>query len=170
MPAENTPRSSIPYLFWTLSFPILAAILLLYYYPQNTTTTFNMATNGTKSEILNVLRTPLSIHSTKPMTGFHRDGYCRTSPSDNGHHAVAGILTNEFLDFSAQRGNNLKAAGLEEGCRWCLCTSRWKEAFDAWKKGEVGERAVPKVVLKATEGSVAERVSMEDLKRFEAKE
>ena len=44
-----------------------------------------------------------------------------------------GVLTKEFLDFSASRGNNLRSIGLEPGCKWCLCTARWKEAVDAAK-------------------------------------
>lgn len=66
-----------------------------------------------------------------PMTGFYRDGYCRVGPEDRGNHAVAGLLTKEFLDFSASRGNNLRQIGLEPGCKWCLCTARWKEAMEA---------------------------------------
>ena len=44
-----------------------------------------------------------------------------------------GVLTKEFLDFSASRGNNLRSIGLEPGCKWCLCTARWKEAMEAAK-------------------------------------
>ena len=76
------------------------------------------------------------------MTGFYRDGYCRVGPEDPGNHSVAGLLTDEFLDFTASRGNNLRAAGLTAGCKWCLCASRWKEAMDA-AKGE-GDPVVPK--------------------------
>lgn len=67
------------------------------------------------------------------MTGFYRDGYCRVGPEDTGNHAVAGLLTKEFLDFTASRGNNLRSIGLEPGCKWCLCTARWKEAMEAAK-------------------------------------
>lgn len=53
-----------------------------------------------------------------------------------------GVLTREFLDFSASRGNNLRTIGLEPGCKWCLCTARWKEAADA-RKGD-DDPVVPK--------------------------
>lgn len=53
-----------------------------------------------------------------------------------------GLLTREFLDFSASRGNNLRSIGLEPGCKWCLCTARWKEAADA-RKGD-DDPVVPK--------------------------
>lgn len=79
------------------------------------------------------------------MTGFYRDGYCRVGSEDGGNHAVAGMLTKEFLDFSASRGNNLRSIGLEPGCKWCLCTARWKEAMEAAKSES--DPVVPKYVL-----------------------
>ena len=87
-----------------------------------------------------------------------------------GNHAVAGVLTKEFLDFSASRGNNLKAAGLEPGCKWCLCTARWKEAVDAFAKGEVKDaNVVPKVFLHATdESALSNGVTIEVLKKYAA--
>jgi uncharacterized protein (DUF2237 family) len=75
-----------------------------------------------------------------------------------------GIVTNEFLDFSAARGNDLRQAGLTDGCRWCLCVNRWKEAFDA-RTGD-DDKKVPKIVLKATNERALEGVKMEDLKKF----
>lgn len=53
-----------------------------------------------------------------------------STPLANLH---TGVLTKEFLDFSASRGNNLRSIGLEPGCKWCLCTARWKEAMEAAK-------------------------------------
>ena len=54
-----------------------------------------------------------------------------------------GVLTKEFLDFSASRGNNLRQVpGLDAGCKWCLCTARWKEAMDAAKSAD--DPVVPK--------------------------
>lgn len=57
-------------------------------------------------------------------------------------HKSTGVVTNEFLDFSASRGNDLRSIGLTGGCKWCLCTNRWKEAFDA-RKGD-DDPIVPK--------------------------
>lgn len=103
------------------------------------------------------------------MTGYKRDGYCRTGPDDPGNHAVAAVVTDEFLDFSASRGNDLwKQVGIKDGTKWCLCTSRWKEALTAMTKGEIGENAVPKVFLHATDKSALDSVSYSDLKRFAA--
>ena len=101
------------------------------------------------------------------MTGFYRDGYCRVGAEDGGNHAVAGLLTKEFLDFSAARGNNLRSVGLEPGCKWCLCTARWKEAMAAAKDDK--DPVVPRVFLHATdESALGNGVSMADLKRFAA--
>lgn len=112
-----------------------------------------------------VFRQPLKHFSSFPATGFFRDGYCRTTlPNgaavDPGNHAVAGIVTDEFLDFSASRGNDLRSAGLSGGCKWCLCTARWLEAYQAYRAGRVSVLGVPRVDLDATEDSA---LSMVDL-------
>lgn len=115
-----------------------------------------------------VFRQPLKLFSTTPLTGFHRDGYCRTSPLDRGNHAIAGIVTDEFLDFSAAQGNDLRngGAGITAGCKWCLCTGRWLEAFRAYEAGRVGREAVPRVDLEATEVSALRGVEIGTLRRF----
>lgn len=94
------------------------------------------------------------------MTGFYRDGYCRTGPGDTGLHTVCARMTEEFLEFSYLRGNDLVTpqpgfAGLKEGDHWCLCVSRWKEALDAG--------VAPPVDLAATHSSALEFVSLEEL-------
>ncbi|MCJ1260550.1 hypothetical protein MMC22_000412 [Lobaria immixta] len=114
-----------------------------------------------------VFKKPLGLFSQSPMTGFYRDGYCRVGPEDGGNHAVAGVLTREFLDFSASRGNNLRSIGLEPGCKWCLCTARWKEAADARKSDD--DPVVPKVFLHATDESALKNgISMDLLRKFSA--
>ncbi|MCJ1297296.1 hypothetical protein MMC08_000082 [Hypocenomyce scalaris] len=78
-----------------------------------------------------------------------------------------GLVTNEFLDFSASRGNDLRSIGLTGGCKWCLCTNRWKEALNA-RKGD-DDPVVPKVFLHATdESALSNGISMDDLKKFAA--
>lgn len=76
------------------------------------------------------------------MTGYLRNGYCEVPASDAGNHSVAAEVSDEFLKFSAERGNDLRQIGLKGGCKWCLCVSRWKEAFDA--RGKEGDKIVPK--------------------------
>ena len=63
----------------------------------------------------------------------------------NGSIPAIGVLSKEFLDFSASRGNNLRSIGLEPGCKWCLCTARWKEAMEAAKGAD--DPVVPKFVF-----------------------
>ncbi|KAL0264325.1 hypothetical protein SLS55_000273 [Diplodia seriata] len=89
-----------------------------------------------------VFKKPLALHSTKPMTGFLRNGYCEVPAGDFGNHSVAAEVTDEFLEFSASRGNDLRTVGLAGGCKWCLCASRWKEALDARKNDQ--DPVVPK--------------------------
>ncbi|KAI2603749.1 hypothetical protein GGR54DRAFT_644489 [Hypoxylon sp. NC1633] len=102
------------------------------------------------------------------MTGFYRDGYCRTGGGgiDPGNHAVAGVVTDEFLDFSASRGNDLRAVGLKGGCKWCLCTARWREAYQAYRAGKVTNLGVPRVDLDATEDSALRTVDLEIFRQF----
>lgn len=82
--------------------------------------------SNTMSKSLNVFKQPLALHSTQPMTGFLRNGYCEVPASDFGNHAVAAEVTDEFLDFSAKQGNDLRPIpGMKGGCKWCLCVSRY---------------------------------------------
>jgi len=127
---------------------------------------FRMANNRPSMENLNVLNKPLALFSRQPLTGFYRDGYCRVGPDDQGKHAIAAVVTDRFLDFSASRGNDLRSIGLTEGCKWCLCVSRWREALQAAKSPD--DPVVPKVFLHATDKKALEGVSLEDLKKFAA--
>jgi uncharacterized protein (DUF2237 family) len=111
----------------------------------------------------NVLGTDLQTCSTDPMTGFYRDGCCNTGGSDAGLHVVCAVMTDEFLRFSRARGNDLitpnaafQFPGLRAGDRWCLCASRWKEAFDAGQ--------APPVVLEATHVSALEFATLKELR------
>ncbi|KAI5450111.1 hypothetical protein NCC49_003738 [Naganishia albida] len=126
-------------------------------------------------EDLNVLQQPLEKHGSTPVTGFFRDNYCRPSSADPAAHTLAGIVTKEFLEYSKAQGNDLMTprpgfAGLTEGCRWCLCVSRWKEALLASRTHQQGERIVPKVNLKGTSmtalGEGKGKVTLDELKRF----
>ena len=117
---------------------------------------------------LPVMTGPLLQFSRDPPTGFFRDGYCRTGPEDTGNHAIAATVSDEFLDFSAKNGNNLRDVGVKGGMKWCLCTTRWKEAMQAAQKGVLAESAVPKVHLHATDESALKMLSLSDLKKYKA--
>ena len=110
----------------------------------------------------NVLGTDLKCCGTKPMTGYFRDGFCRTDQSDQGRHVVACIVDERFLDYSRSVGNDLSSPnslynfpGLKPGDRWCVCALRWKEAFE--------NGFAPEVVLEATHEKSLEYIPLEDL-------
>ena len=112
----------------------------------------------------NVFGGRLESCSTKPMTGFFRNGCCDTGPEDAGSHTVCVVATEAFLAFSKSRGNDLSTPlpefgfpGLKEGDRWCLCAPRWQEAFAAGN--------APRVVLRATHEGALEFCDLADLKR-----
>lgn len=119
--------------------------------------------NGHYPKPKNVLGTELKVCCTDPMTGFYRDGYCRTGPEDTGRHTVCIRATDDFLAFSKAAGNDLSTPrpeyafpGLVVGDQWCLVALRWKQALDAGM--------APKVILEATHESVLEIVSLEELR------
>ena len=122
---------------------------------------------ATKTTVLNVLGEPLENCSCNPMTGYLRDGFCNTTPDDFGTHVVCAILTDDFLQYSASKGNDLMTPipqwnfpGLKAGDKWCLCVSRWKQAEKA--------NCAPLVDLKATNAVALKHVTLELLKQYAA--
>ena len=110
----------------------------------------------------NVLGGSLACCCTAPSTGYWRDGYCRTGPQDVGSHTMCAVVTAEFLAFSRARGNDLitprpafNFPGLVPGDRWCLCVSRWREAFDAG--------VAPAVILEACHARALDVVTLDML-------
>ena len=110
---------------------------------------------------LNVLGQTLQACSTDPMTGWFRDGCCRTDDNDHGRHVVCAVMTDEFLVFSRLKGNDLSTPapqygfpGLKAGDRWCLCASRWAQALKAG--------CAPQVVWEATEMKALAYATLED--------
>ena len=117
----------------------------------------------TETQERNVLGGPLATCSLSPRTGFFRDGCCKTGPEDLGAHVVCALMTSQFLEFSAARGNDLSTPrpelefpGLKPGDRWCLCALRWKEALDAG--------VAPPVVLEATHERALEVIPLDELR------
>tara|TARA_B100001109_G_C18772249_1_gene431333 strand:+ start:531 stop:905 length:375 start_codon:yes stop_codon:yes gene_type:complete len=111
----------------------------------------------------NVLGEPLEICGEKPLTGYFRDGSCRTDKNDYGSHTVCAFVTEEFLEFSKSRGNDLKTPrpdlnfqGLKEGDSWCLCANRWLEAYQ--------NGAAPKIKLRSTNIKALDIISLDILK------
>ncbi len=119
------------------------------------------------TEATNVVGGKLETCCTSPMTGYYRDGQCNTGGGDFGAHTVCAQLTEEFLQFTKSKGNDLSTPvpefnfpGLKPGDCWCLCASRWKEAMDAG--------VAPPVVLAATHALTLEYVSLDELKQHAA--
>ena len=118
-----------------------------------------------KHASMNVLGGALAECSTKPMTGFYRNGCCDTGPEDRGVHTVCAIMTAEFLALSKYLGNDLSTSrpefgfvGLKPGDRWCLCAARFLQAHE--------EGAAPKVRLSATHHRTLEIVPLDVLQRY----
>ena len=117
----------------------------------------------------NILGGPLLPCGIDPLTGFMRDGYCRMGPDDRGVHTVCTVMTEEFLKFSKEAGNDLSTPhpehhfpGLVPGDRWCLCAARWQEAFEAG--------FAPPVILEATHLATLEFVDREVLQSLQFKD
>ncbi|MBL4654641.1 MAG: DUF2237 domain-containing protein [Bacteroidia bacterium] len=110
----------------------------------------------------NVFGEVLITCSSEPLTGYFRDGCCKTDESDLGVHTVCIVATEEFLEFSKAAGNDLSTPrpeysfpGVKPGDHWCLCAARFKEAYD--------NNCAPKVVLEATNEKTLDIVDMDSL-------
>ena len=117
-------------------------------------------------EVKNVLGTDLQPCNCSPMTGWYRDGSCKTDSADFGMHTICAVMTESFLTYSKAQGNDLSTPmpqydfpGLKEGDHWCLCLPRWKEAYD--------DGMAPMINLEATEASTLKFVDLETLKQFD---
>jgi uncharacterized protein (DUF2237 family) len=113
----------------------------------------------------NVLGGPLESCSTDPLTGFYRDGFCRTGPDDLGSHTICAVVSAEFLEYQQSIGNDLSTfvpehlfPGLTPGDRWCVTTRAWMRAHEA------GVAAF--VVLAATDERTLELVPLKLLKEY----
>jgi uncharacterized protein (DUF2237 family) len=116
---------------------------------------------------VNVLDEPLQTCGENPVTGFFRDGKCNTCNEDVGSHTVCIEATQEFLEYSRFKGNDLSTpipefgfAGLKAGDTWCLCAARWLEAYK--------DNMAPRVHLLRTHKRALEVVPFELLKEFAA--
>lgn len=122
--------------------------------------------NGHRPKPKNVLGGELKVCCTSPLTGFYRDGFCKTGADDRGSHTICVRVTTEFLAFSKSSGNDLSTPrpefqfpGLVDGDKWCLVAMRWQEALEA--------DAAPDVILEATHEAALQYVSLEDLRKYQ---
>ena len=114
---------------------------------------------------LNVLGTELELCCLDPLTGFLRDGNCSTGPQDPGSHTVCVQADETFLEFSRSAGNDLSTPapeygfpGLKPGDKWCVCASRWLQAYEAG--------CPPSVFLRATHERALEVIDLSILKKY----
>ena len=116
---------------------------------------------------LNVLGTPLKHCSFSPLTGWYRDGCCNTDDNDHGSHTICAIVTETFLLYLQDCGNDLITPapqhgfkGLKPGQQWCVCAASW---YDAYKKGQACE-----VQLESTHAKALKIVPLEALMQHAA--
>ena len=114
---------------------------------------------------LNVLGTELELCCLDPMTGFNRDGFCSTGSRDVGSHTVCARVTEAFLEYSRSAVNDLSTPmpdygfpGLKPGDKWCLCASRWLQAYQAG--------CAPSVYMRATHERALQVIDLKLLKKF----
>ena len=116
---------------------------------------------------VNVLGGELKPCGNNPVTGFFRDGFCNTCTEDLGSHTVCVEVSNDFLNYSKEVGNDLSTPiqlarfpGLIQGDRWCLCAGRWLEAYK--------EGTAPKIFLENTHIDAMKIIPRELLEEFAA--
>lgn len=114
----------------------------------------------------NVFGEPLVPCSFEPITGWFRDGCCKADQHDVGSHLVCAVLTEEFLSYSKSQGNDLTTPqpargfpGLVPNDQWCLCATRWQQAYVAG--------VAPALILESTNSLVLNLIPMDVLKRFD---
>ena len=112
----------------------------------------------------NVLERKLEDCSSEPLTGFYRDGCCRTGPQDIGSHTICAVVTSEFLEHQRSIGNDLSTPvpqfgfpGLVPGDRWCVTAANWLRAHQ--------DGAAAYVVLASTHERALEIVPLDVLEQ-----
>ncbi|RJX44100.1 DUF2237 domain-containing protein [Halonotius aquaticus] len=115
----------------------------------------------------NVLGGELQPCSDSHETGFLRDNHCRHLGRDPGRHEICAVMTQDFLEYSREQGNDLITPqpeldfpGLHPGDRWCVCLPRWIEAREAGN--------APPVVLEATSEGVLDELTVDELREYAA--
>ncbi len=85
----------------------------------------------------NVLGGRLESCGVDPVTGFYRDGCCRSGSEDLGSHTICAVVTQQFLEHQLRIGNDLvtpmpqyRFPGLAPGDRWCVTAVNWLRAHE----------------------------------------
>ncbi len=113
----------------------------------------------------NVWGEELEPCNTDPVTGWIRDGSCRTDDRDRGSHTICAVVTHEFLEHQRSIGNDLttpmpqyRFPGLRPGDRWCVTAPNWLRAH--------ADGAAAPVVLASTNERVLDVVPRDVLERY----
>ncbi|MFO7699785.1 MAG: DUF2237 domain-containing protein [Acidimicrobiia bacterium] len=113
----------------------------------------------------NVVGGELQACGVDPVTGWFRDGSCRTNETDRGSHTICAVMTAEFLEHQRSIGNDLSTPmpqfrfpGLAPGDRWCVTAPNWLQAH---RDGT----AAP-VVLASTNAAVLDVVELDILRAY----
>ncbi len=100
-----------------------------------------------------------------PVTGWFRDGSCRTNDADVGSHTICALMSHEFLEHQRSIGNDLmtpmpqyRFPGLRPGDRWCVTAPNWLRAH--------ADGVAAPVVLAATHERALEVVPLNVLERY----
>ena len=112
----------------------------------------------------NILGEELEVCSTDPVTGWYRDGCCNTDENDNGTHTVCAKVTDDFLIWLKDNGNDLitprpeyNFEGLKNRDSWCVCASWYAKAVKA------GHPC--KVYIRSTNIKTLEHIDLPTLKK-----
>ena len=113
----------------------------------------------------NVYGEAIEVCCEETMTGYLRNGLCETSDDDVGSHTVCARVTNEFLEYSREKGNDLitprpelNFPGLKEGDKWCVCSMRWLEALN--------DDVAPPILIRSTNILALEIIDIDLLKKY----
>ena len=113
----------------------------------------------------NVFGEDIEICSKETMTGYLRNGSCETLNDDVGSHTVCARVTDEFLRYSREKGNDLITPrpeldfpGLKEGDKWCVCAMRWLEALN--------DDVAPPILIRSTNILALEIIDIDLLKKY----
>ena len=113
----------------------------------------------------NVLGEILEECSIDPLTGWYRDGCCNTDENDHGLHTVCVKVTDEFLKWCKEDGNDLITPhpefgfpGLKNGDCWCVCASSYARAVESGQACSI--------YLQKTHEKTLKLISIETMKKF----
>ena len=113
----------------------------------------------------NVFGQKLEPCSSNPVTGWYRDGCCNTDKTDLGVHTVCAKVTNEFLEWCKNAGNDLITPhtefgfpGLKDGDSWCVCAETYAQS--------INEGTACKIYLKKTNQKTLEVIPLAKLKKY----